>query len=225
MTSLPIALLPYIEEDTVYRSYQKEPHGAYLIKTFLCPSDPTTIGVYPLGSNTFVSNGTGAMSYAPNVQAFAGKPILRNTFSDGLSQSILFAEHYARPLQQQCYYLWAEELFSRPPGSDILIRRAAFADNGPIMFSYFRKNPQEKTHDVYPVPCGPNASCSSIPGLTFQIRPTLSQVDPRIPQTPHNAMPVALADGSVSLLAAGISDTTFWSAVTPASGDILGNDW
>lgn len=223
---LPIALLPYIEEDTVYREYTEYTEGfgsgGYIIKTYVCPSDLTTFGSHPW-ANTIRSDAADAMSYAPNFQALVGTPNLRNTFTDGLSQTILFAEHYARPLQQGCYFLWNEELNHRP--GEYLMRRAAFADNGPQVFISYRINPDLDPGDVYPVPCGPNASCGSIPGLTFQVRPTLAQVDPRIPQTPHDAMPVALADGSVRLLAAGMSDATFWSAVTPAAGDILGNDW
>ena len=36
---------------------------------------------------------------------------------------------------------------------------------------------------------------------------------------------VALLDGSVRRLAPGISPTTFWAAVTPAGGEVLGSDW
>jgi hypothetical protein len=45
-------------------------------------------------------------------------------------------------------------------------------------------------------------------------------------QTPHRiGMFVALLDGSVRRLAPGISPTTFWAAVTPAGGEVLGSDW
>ena len=36
---------------------------------------------------------------------------------------------------------------------------------------------------------------------------------------------VALVDGSVRQIAPGISPTTFWAAVTPAGGEVLGSDW
>ena len=45
-------------------------------------------------------------------------------------------------------------------------------------------------------------------------------------QTPHRiGMLVALVDGSVRQIAPGISPTTFWAAVTPAGGEVLGSDW
>ena len=36
---------------------------------------------------------------------------------------------------------------------------------------------------------------------------------------------VALADGSVRNVGAGIRPATWWAACTPASGEMLGNDW
>ena len=34
-----------------------------------------------------------------------------------------------------------------------------------------------------------------------------------------------MADGSVRNVAATISQYTFWAAVTPDGGEVLGNDW
>jgi hypothetical protein len=36
---------------------------------------------------------------------------------------------------------------------------------------------------------------------------------------------VALCDGSVRMLAVGMSESTYWAAVTPGAGDVLGPDW
>jgi hypothetical protein len=38
-------------------------------------------------------------------------------------------------------------------------------------------------------------------------------------------MLVVLADGSVRTLHPSITPGTFWAAVTPAGGEVLGNDW
>jgi hypothetical protein len=38
-------------------------------------------------------------------------------------------------------------------------------------------------------------------------------------------MQVVLADGSVRMLSAGMSGTTWWAAVTPAGREVLGSDW
>ncbi|MDX1947220.1 MAG: DUF1559 domain-containing protein [Pirellulaceae bacterium] len=44
-------------------------------------------------------------------------------------------------------------------------------------------------------------------------------------QTPHVAMNVALADGSVRIVASGISQTTWDNALLPQDGQVLGGDW
>jgi hypothetical protein len=38
-------------------------------------------------------------------------------------------------------------------------------------------------------------------------------------------MLVALVDGSVRGLSPGIQPETYWAAVTPAGGEVLGADW
>jgi hypothetical protein len=47
-----------------------------------------------------------------------------------------------------------------------------------------------------------------------------------VASSPHTAgINVGLADGSVHFVAQGISPTTWWYALTPNNGDILGPDW
>jgi len=44
--------------------------------------------------------------------------------------------------------------------------------------------------------------------------------------SPHTGgIMVGLGDGSVRMVNPGISPTTWWSAMTPAGGEVLGNDW
>src|SRR5262249_41626316 len=71
------------------------------VPTFLCPSDPS---VGPGGSVTVAGLSWGASSYAANSQAFSarvpgnpqGRWRLPSDFPDGTSNSILYAEKYAR---------------------------------------------------------------------------------------------------------------------------------
>jgi hypothetical protein len=57
-------------------------------------------------------------------------------------------------------------------------------------------------------------------------KPIGDECDWAIPQTPFpNGMSVALADGSVRTISPRVSPETFWAAVTPAGGEVLGNDW
>ena len=85
----------------------------------------------------------------------------------------------------------------------LTMRRSTFADDG----------------DVVPgqVPA---------PTVAFQVRPSMADCNPALPQTPYaEGLMVGLADGSVRILFPGMSPATFWAAVTPAGGEVLGGDW
>jgi hypothetical protein len=211
-----VSLLPYIEQGAIFEAYKEATGGLssnFTIKLFLSPADPTT------------TNGqtAGLCSYAVNSQVFVKFPNMDYTFQDGTSNTITFAEHYASGCNKTTF-----EWFSIVP--DILpngsIHRAAFADNGTLV----RKadpNGANNYQDAYPITAGnPPSTVGSIPGLTFQVRPRISDCDPRVAQTPHSGgMLAALADDSVRTLAAGMSETTYWAAVTPAGGEVSGADW
>lgn len=62
--------------------------------------------------------------------------------------------------------------------------------------------------------------------LTFQPRPPVDQCDPRIPQSPYShGLLAGIADGSVRMISPNISPRTFWAAITPDGGEVLGPDW
>jgi prepilin-type N-terminal cleavage/methylation domain-containing protein len=67
------------------------------------------------------------------------------------------------------------------------------------------------------------------PKSKFQLRPAPFDgpaCDPRRAATGHTGgMQVALADGSVRVVSAGISGETWWAACTPAGGEAMPDDW
>jgi hypothetical protein len=217
--SMFVALFPYMEQDNLYALYiasGKNIGSGFTIKPYLSPADPSWR----------ISNSLeGLSSYAANAQVFISNPDLANSFLDGTSSTIAFAEHYAVCSGTQ--FNWFLQF---PLDPEVLppefLHRTTFADAGPQIIYYDPGNPQNY-RDVYPLTAGnPPATVGSVPGLTFQTRPRLQDCDPRIPQTPHSGgMLAALGDGSVRTLATGVSQTTFWAAVTPRGGEILGNDW
>jgi hypothetical protein len=77
------------------------------------------------------------------------------------------------------------------------------------------------------VTCGsPPVSIGNFPGDSFQVAPRVPRCDPTVAQTPHpSGMLAALADGSLRTLSLGMSKNTYWAAVTPSGGEILGADW
>lgn len=210
--SLPVGLLPYIEQGNIIAAIHAQLgnnnaiSSAFVIKPYLSPSDPSLPSFPPHG----------LMSYAANANVFAPRSTMA-VYQDGTSNTIAFAEHYA----YRCggatgtNFNWSEDGLSPWPasGQGGISRRATFAD--------------KEMGDIYPVTnFAQSTSVGSIPGLTFQVRPSLTACDPRLAQTPHaGGMLVALGDGSVRTLAPAMSATTYWAAVTPAGGEVLGPDW
>jgi prepilin-type N-terminal cleavage/methylation domain-containing protein/prepilin-type processing-associated H-X9-DG protein len=193
--------------------------GATSLKVYLCPSDPSVPG----GTYTDVLyNYQWAPScYAGNLVVFAvlPNPVQFNTvtswqgasripasFRDGTSNTILFAERYAvcvsDSLGLQRANLWDGWLY---PANL----------NGGV------------GHDYLPYFAIPTSNGSPIgPQSIFQVGPVQGGCDPSRASSAHTGgMNVALADGSVRFLTEGLSGTTWWAAVTPAGGEVLGSDW
>jgi prepilin-type N-terminal cleavage/methylation domain-containing protein len=64
------------------------------------------------------------------------------------------------------------------------------------------------------------------PAAIFQQTPRRGTADGNRASTAHPAgIMVALGDGSARLVSSGVSPYTWWYALTPNFGDVLGNDW
>ena len=232
-------LLPYLEQDNLYRAalgtvafpapdgprtvYHPGNNTVYSrpVSVFLCPSDPS---VGPGGEVTINGVVFGAASYAPNGMVIApngpqGKARLAD-ITDGTSNTILHAEKYARCSTRALpsalgdggtawayctspLFPWLPPPMNLPPtGFQPGFAIAALAARG-----------------------APDAIG---PGSKFQVQPSpfLGNCDPTRASTPHaGGILVGLADGSVRTLSPGMSRTTWWAALTPRGGEVLGSDW
>jgi prepilin-type N-terminal cleavage/methylation domain-containing protein len=221
-----VELLPFIERNNEYKEFW--PQGAtgiqytnqsvgQTIKNFSCPSDPTYGN--GLGEGQWASG-----SYTSNFQVFgnptagagntAGFPNLKSSFSDGTSNTILFAEQYAqRP--QGYWKLWSHGSWN--PSWETIF--AYGKDNGDGTYTNYNTNMSYGSGSV-----GPTSKFLTISPTQF-----VADTDPLAIQAPTalhtGGMVVGLADGSVRLLNNGISPTTWWAACTPAQGDLLGSEW
>jgi prepilin-type N-terminal cleavage/methylation domain-containing protein len=183
--------------------YLEEPWAnSMAVKTYISPADPTI---------TETNKRNGPCSYPANAAAFVVGASLDHTFADGTSNTFLFAEHYA-----QCGYKLFVWTSPHPPGAG-------------GQTSYF-------AYGIHPVTSGsPPVTVGSQPGVTFQVAPCprpAAECGARTPcnwalaQTPHpGGMLTALADGSLRTVAPSITVETYWAAVTPAGGEVLGSDW
>jgi prepilin-type N-terminal cleavage/methylation domain-containing protein len=210
-------VLPYVEQGNLYdesrvNGFAFAPFNGVdskPVKLFVCPSDPTAPSswvVQDLGQTW------GVASYAANAQVFsevdgdgrllnpAGSPRLSASFPDGTSQTILFAEKFAR-----CY-----DRRYRDGGS-----LWAYAETGAGV---------QPLHAGFAISWEP-VTTSIGPGSVFQANPREGNCDPTRASTAHiGGMPVGLADGSVRNVSTSVSGTTWWALCTPDKGDVPGPD-
>jgi prepilin-type N-terminal cleavage/methylation domain-containing protein len=238
-------LLPFIEQDALYRSalgsvpfpppdgptavYYPGTNNVYSqpVKTFLCPSDPSVDagGVVTINGFPF-----GASSYAPNARVIAdksamspqGKARIPADIPDGTSNTILHAEKYAR-----CSNTFT---FMAPAFRD---GGTAWAYSGAPQFPWQPPPMSPPRLGFSPVFAVRGFAAVGAPNAIgeasiFQVQPApfLGSCDPTRAATAHaGGMLVGLADGSVRTLAPTMSGKTWWAAVTPEEGEVLGSDW
>jgi len=212
-------LLPYIEQDAVYKlgtvlpvNTNPQPDAywgnfaslqtpaANTIKTYLCPSDPTTqppptwtngwvVGTYAINNEVFgdpnwagwANNSSGAAARMPA------------SFPDGTSNTIGVAEKYARCNGQGT--LWAHGEWN--PGWE------------PRFNTWANRGPSSK----------------------FQVQPTpnpatTSSCDYNRPASAHSGgTNILLMDGSVKFLSQSVDPNAWWSACTPNGGETNIPNW
>jgi prepilin-type N-terminal cleavage/methylation domain-containing protein len=208
--SLFYHLLPYIEQDNVYKlggatqdAYiggfaSLATPGANTIKSYLCPSDPTTQPP-PTWTNGWVVG-----SYADNNEVFgdpnwagwAGNSATARmpaSFQDGTSNTIGVAEKY-----------------SRCNGSGTLWAHGQWNPAWEPRFNTWQNRGPSSKFQVQPAPNpASTSSCNNT-----------------IPSTSHTAgMNTLLMDGSVKFISQGIDPVTWWWACTPSGGETLGPNW
>jgi prepilin-type N-terminal cleavage/methylation domain-containing protein len=193
------------------------------VKTFRCPSDPSagdgtitnpSVGiVQPFAVSTYAFNfqvfAAGSSTFQFHQQTdypdgFRGIATMPATFSDGTSNTILYAEKYAR-----CLTSSGSPIFG--PGTE----RGCLWAWWHTGFVYY---PRFAWQTWWGTGAGPNSR--------FQVKPfpftgSASRCDGARASTPHDVMNVALGDGSVRVLGGDISGNVWWALCTPAGGEVV----
>jgi type II secretory pathway pseudopilin PulG len=246
--SLFYALLPYVEEQNLhdqyvptdppsyYRDSTSNPGlGAHPVAVFNCPSDSSdAVGDTYMGVSTVVPtppppyespyvSRLASSSYAANALVFrTNKAKFPQTFQDGTSHTILFAERYrlCNGIANEWAYGGAGNInpsfayLPLPGGASTHM----FAPDVPL-----RLDPSGQTYGKVGLDSpGPGTVTVSVP---FQQQPGANDCDSRLAQTAHTVMQIAMADGSVGGVNPEISQQTFWAACTPKGYEVLGADW
>ena len=137
---------------------------------------------------------------------------------DGLSNTILHAEKYAR----------CSNTTMLPQFQD---GGAAWAYCTAGVFPWLPPPMTLPGKAFFPGFCIPALAARGAPDAVgptskFQVQPSLSNCDPTRASTAHpGGIQVGLADGSVRTLNGSMSGTTWWAAVTPSKREVLGSDW
>jgi prepilin-type N-terminal cleavage/methylation domain-containing protein len=204
----------------------------------------TRIAVYQCPSDPSLNNGLdwmpGDASYAGNFQVFGGQanqttaPSSTNyetvwdgqanipaTFTDGQSNTILFAEKYARCniSTSDGGTWWMRGVFR---GSTQSVSTGGTQDSYPgDRFSAVFGGGRGRDGILW---ARGTASKFLVQPRNFLLK-TGGGCDLRLASTPHAVMQVALADGSVRAIRSSVAPATWAAALTPGGGENLGNDW
>ena len=163
----------------------------------------------------------GNASFAVNPLVFTARSTLERV-ADGPSHTIALCERYARCGERvdvtwglsssKCYAAPTNDPKYQIPCIGYDHHRATFADRD--------------YDDVLPVRGRAGLTDGSVAGKTFQVAPRPEQCDPSVPQSSFpNGLIVAMGDGSVRTIGKSVAPAVFWSAVTPAGGEVVTNDW
>jgi len=211
-------ILPFMEQNNVYLS-TADGKGNYLatnvphapstivVKSYFCPSDATGNGGVMFDADYGGGTYWAAGSYAANFQVFGnvaqlswqGNANLPASIPDGTSNTIFFADKV-----QVCWAIaswdWYGHDWSNPAFGVPMWHTGSVYDSVGLA-SLFFVNP--------PTPWWKNPNCNERKASSFHT----------------SGINVSLGDGSVRLLSVGMSPQTWWSACTPAGGEVLGSDW
>jgi prepilin-type N-terminal cleavage/methylation domain-containing protein len=242
-------LLPYIEQEPLYRSPEVNGGGSHqgnswwisdTVKVYQAPGDPSLPAsgqTWCCGQNGY---GRGATSYAANWHVFrggwaedwqvGGVSRIPASIPDGVSNTIFFAERYAvcGNSQLQPYgwtyaqHIWGEDGQNVGPQGEVYNIGTNFT---PAFWAHL---PGAGTGD------GNSMSANWQGVLNYpwayvqlpQFRPKIINCDPRRLQGFYaNGIMVGMGDGSVKLVSSNVSQQTFGFAVDPADNGTLGADW
>jgi len=216
------------------------------IPVYQCPSDPSIGNASPreTSNSKCIDWCNGDASYAANYLVFApfsydskgvptfpvygtknidtvwdGRGKIPTTIPDGTSNTIMFAEKYARcnGASNPQGNWWMRGVFHGQQGMP----------NGQNDDSY----PGDRLSSVFAGGVGDDGTRWGT-GLNskFQVQPQNFLANPgpcngTLASTAHSAMQVGMADGSVRSVAPTISAATWFAACTPNGGEVLPDDW
>jgi prepilin-type N-terminal cleavage/methylation domain-containing protein len=215
------------------------------IKIYGCPSDPSyedhaiRVNAGDVGWIIWDISDFALTSYAANAQVFAktdqdgimtswqGRPRIPATFTDGTSNTILFAEKLA-----QCNYLRDSAGVPLPPSGPGGLSSPALQGNIWAWRQTDLSVPGFTMRNVTAAGGISSAGGFATPQLVgIASKPQTSvgdyfnQCDFLRASTSHPTMNITMGDGSVRTVSSSMSGLTWWAICTPHGGEVLGSDF
>jgi prepilin-type N-terminal cleavage/methylation domain-containing protein len=202
-------LLPYLEQQAVWdygywkmgrENRANQGPQKYQLSVYINPGDSTTNST----KNAAINQGYAPTSYAANAQVFAQVnpatgAFISGQFSPSLASS--FTDGTSTTI------LFAEAYATCGSGG-MVWGEVNFSSNSPVFA------------------CTTKGAAMVGPGSKFQVTPDVATCTNGLAQAPRaSGIQVAMADGSVKKVSAGVSGGTWWAACTPNGGEVLGGDW
>jgi prepilin-type N-terminal cleavage/methylation domain-containing protein len=199
-----IMILPYLDGGNAHRQYESisltKPPGSNTVN--LNCNLQLRVFVSPADPTAPHGEPYSVCSCPASAPVFVRGATIDRSFPDGTSNTLAYAERYSF----NCRGIW----FPWTESNWIIYSSAIW----PPTFADPAVGAELPTHPGH------------APAATFQVRPAISDCDPRMPQTPHEGgMLVGMADGSVRTLRAGTPPAHYWALVSPAGGETLSPDW
>jgi prepilin-type N-terminal cleavage/methylation domain-containing protein len=217
-------LLPYIEQDNLYKlcngNSMTMPAAATVVKTFICPSDPSVQNANTYGGCGVMNglniqrDGLASCCYAANVEVFEprGTASIEVQMKDGTSVTVMFAERYKNCSPDGAHgggctlpaWAWNTIVNGGDPWSS-----PTFGAN---------------TDGIWQMNAGGADYLSG--NIGFQAGPSAQTCNWYVTQGGHTGnMQVGLGDGSVRGVSPSMTVNTWVHACTPSDGNPLGSDW
>jgi prepilin-type processing-associated H-X9-DG protein len=182
------------------------------VKTYFCPSDPTQDGGWAKSSTSYAYNGN---VFGISYQWGWGQGTYRYpaAITDGTSQTIFVTEKEV--LSYGATYWTPDCGFNYWPDWGPAIASVEGGETtGPAALFWVKPRAGVVNNIATEPPNGCNKGLVGNAGLGD------------VANSPHTGgINCAMGDGSVKFVSQGVSATTWWYAMTPAGGEVLGNDW